>query len=485
VCKWAANVLLAALLLTATAAAAQVRKIGPEFQVNTYTLFSQYLPRVTVLDNEHFLVVWFGGDPSGYLAGVRAQAFDRDAVHDGLEFLVTTAATTDDRTEGAPVVAGSGDGSFVVAWESYYDTDNVDIGAQKYDVDRAQVGTELRVNAPAAGQYAASVATDATGNFVVVWVDGGPFENFKPTIALKRFSAQGLPIADQIVVPNTTSLSFAPSIAMTAAGNFVVAWHQLDRDGDGAGILAQRFESTGQEVGPEFVINTTTTGNQVVPTVATAPNGDFVVVWQSSDGDGDGVFGRTFKMDGTPSSDEFQINTYTTSQQTVPSVAVDGAGGFTALWESNAQDGSERGVFGQRFSAAATRQGGEFRVNTYTSGSQGGSVRRESDVASWSDGDFVTVWTTQDQDGSRRGVFGQRFHFDPTLGPLCGDVVGADLRVSVTDALAILQSAIGLTGCLPCVCDANGSGGITATDALLVLNSSVGLPVTIACPPCA
>ena len=46
---------------------------------------------------------------------------------------------------------------------------------------------------------------------------------------------------------------------------------------------------------------------------------------------------------------EFQVNTYTTSSQSGPSVAMDGAGNFVVVWQSSGQDGSSGGVFGQRF----------------------------------------------------------------------------------------------------------------------------------------
>jgi hypothetical protein len=35
-----------------------------------------------------------------------------------------------------------------------------------------------------------------------------------------------------------------------------------------------------------------------------------------------------------------------------------------------------------------------------------------------------------------------------------------------------------------CACDVDSSGAITATDALRVLQAAVGLAVTLECPPC-
>lgn len=62
---------------------------------------------------------------------------------------------------------------------------------------------------------------------------------------------------------------------------------------------------------------------------------------------------------------EFQVNTYTTTDQGGPAVAADAAGNFVVVWKSCFdQDGDLCGVFGQRYSRTGTVVGTEFRVNT-------------------------------------------------------------------------------------------------------------------------
>src|SRR5512145_1124827 len=57
-----------------------------------------------------------------------------------------------------------------------------------------------------------------------------------------------------------------------------------------------------------------------------------------------------------------------------PAVAADAGGNFVITWDSYRQDGSDYGVFAQRFDAAGAPRGVEFRVNTYTTGEQQGAV---------------------------------------------------------------------------------------------------------------
>jgi len=69
----------------------------------------------------------------------------------------------------------------------------------------------------------------------------------------------------------------------------------------------------------------------------------------SQDGSASGVFGQRFENSGIPLGPEFRVNTYTTSSQALPSVASDALGNFVVVWQSDTQDGSFAGVYGQRF----------------------------------------------------------------------------------------------------------------------------------------
>ena len=59
---------------------------------------------------------------------------------------------------------------------------------------------------------------------------------------------------------------------------------------------------------------------------------------------------------------EFQVNTQTTNAQLQPGVASDGSGNFVGVWSSEGQDGSGFGVFGQRFDSQARLREASFRL---------------------------------------------------------------------------------------------------------------------------
>src|SRR4051812_34951113 len=72
----------------------------------------------------------------------------------------------------------------------------------------------------------------------------------------------------------------------------------------------------------------------------------------------------------TPAGAQFRVNTFTTGDQFAPAVAADAAGDFVVVWASDGQDGSNSGVYAQRYNAAGVAQGSPLAVNTFTTGVQ-------------------------------------------------------------------------------------------------------------------
>jgi hypothetical protein len=79
---------------------------------------------------------------------------------------------------------------------------------------------------------------------------------------------------------------------------------------------------------------------------------------------------RRVLLDAVAVGAEFLVNVHTRADQAFPSIAMDPNGDFVIAWQSRLQDGSNDGVYAQRYSDAGTRPGDEFRVNTYTTNDQ-------------------------------------------------------------------------------------------------------------------
>jgi hypothetical protein len=120
----------------------------------------------------------------------------------------------------------------------------------------------------------------------------------------------------------------------------------LGSDSSDFSIQGQRFTPGGSPIGSEFQVNTYTTLAQRFPSASAAANGGFLVSWTSNgsfggDSSGESVQAQRYAEDGSPIGAEFQVNTYSTSTQTTPSVAVDDDGDFVVAWMSIGSPGDD------------------------------------------------------------------------------------------------------------------------------------------------
>ncbi len=275
-----------------------------------------------------------------------------------------------------------------------------------------RVGTEFRVNTYTfERQEESAVAVDDDGDFVVAWISNGQ-DGQSYGVFAQRFASSGAPVAAEFIV-NSYTQTFQQYVDadMDAEGDFVIVWTSYRQDGLNSGIFGQRYASSGAAVGTDFQINVVTVAVQSLPSIAMEDNGQFVVAWQSAPtllGTGFNVFGRLFDSNGAASGGEFQVSTYTGSNQTMPAAAADADGDFVVAWTSSAADGSGIGnVFMQRFSSSGARVGTDFKVNSFSGSTPDNEVKPAA--AMDADGDFVVAWTMSNQDGSGHGVFGRRF----------------------------------------------------------------------------
>ena len=159
--------------------------------------------------------------------------------------------------------------------------------------------------------------------------------------------------------------------------------------------------------GARFLVNSTWDDTQSYAAIDSVDGGGFVVVWESAntDGSGWGVYGQRYGADASSQGGEFLINTTTSSDQREPAVAGLSGGGFVVTWISAGQDGSSNGIYAQRFNNAGMAQGSEFLVNSATSGQQD-----VPNVLALTTGGFVISWASNDSiDGSGWGVFAQEY----------------------------------------------------------------------------
>ncbi len=399
---------VALVLLAGTRSLAQDAN-GPELEVNTYTTGNQWWGSPAVDGSGHFVVTWSGpGD--GDDRGVFARRLSSSGVPLGPEFRVNSY-TTD--YQGFPAAAANRAGEFVVTWTGHgASSSQYGIFGQRFDAGGLPVGSDFQVSTGTCCEKWSRMAMDAAGDFVVVWEALSGQDGDGRGIFGRRYDAVTGFGPTFVVNAYTTSFQQSPAIAMAADGSFVVAWHGVGA-ADSTGVFARRFDATGAPVGDDFLVNEVTTGDQIFPSVGSAPDESFVVAWEDAAPAslGDVVLGRRFDSGGAPIGGEFQVSGATTYQR-FARVAVDPAGAFMVTWSDySVSDGSGGSVRARHFDGAGTPVGSEFRVNSYTTGTQSNPA-----IAAGPAGQFVVTWWSSFQDGSGYGMVGRRF----------GDLIFAD-----------------------------------------------------------
>ena len=155
------------------------------------------------------------------------------------------------------------------------------------------------------------------------------------------------------------------------------------------------------------------------PDVAKAPTGESLVVYKSLinfQADGHGIGGQLIDAEGNKIGGEFLINTYTTGGQEDPRVAGDGNNNFVVVWDCNGSGD----IRGQRVNSFGQLLGSEFVVNSVTTG----GPRNYPAVAAADNGNFVVAWDSSGVEGdSDQTVQARRFASD-------GSPIGAQFRAN-------------------------------------------------------
>jgi hypothetical protein len=457
-----------ALLALAVSLPAAAQLAPPDFRVsspliafNGYVPAGSFYPAVTTTNSGDFLVVWsYLTTKNGHIFAAHAgRRFDAAASPLGAELAFGTSAQVPAPSHDVDAATLS-TGDFVVAWTQYQpDTSSYVVG-QRVSSSGGLLGSSFRVSTYTSGSTGLPRVSGGNSTRFVVTFLGSNEGSAGSGVFARRFQASGAPVGAEFLVAtySTAGVLSTPAVAANPNGDFVVVWDTYV--GASHEIFAHRFDIFGNSLGGEFRVNGYTTGDQRAPAVAWDGSGGFVVVW-TSPRDTDplgGIFAQRYSADGAPVDAEFHVNSYTTGGQTFPAVSTDPGQGFIVAWTSP-QDGALGGTVARRFTRSGTPITNEFRVNTYTTGTQ-----LVPAIAGQSPGRFVTVWSSAGQ-YPQYVIYGQR------LNTLRGDADtngGRDL----SDVFFIINAlfAGGPPPLGPCGGDANGDGVVDVADVFYLIN---------------
>ena len=376
-----------------------------EFQGNTFFEGRQDFPVPAISGNGQFRIVWQDEGRDGSRFGIYSQVFDANGSQVGAEQRLNSRTIFD---QDQPQIAMNENGQSIAIWRS------ADIGTPSIKEIRGQiidnsgnfVPNELDISDPLLGSNP-SVAIDGQGNFIACWeeLDANGFG-----IYYQRFENDGTRIEDSPPAANNTTSGnqIFSNVAMNKDGQFVMVWQSENQDGDGDGIYGSLYDNLGETVRTEFLINTTTAGSQQFPKVAIDSSGCFVVVWQGPlAGNNTSIFAQTFDSLGVATGSEIVVNS-SSDNQSRPSVVTWDDGGFLITWESfNASSGTGTDIYLQLFDAEGNKIQSPNKTQVNTVSPEGSQLR--PGITLNAAGQLVITWESYGQDNSAQGVFAKRY----------------------------------------------------------------------------
>ncbi|MEH6631655.1 MAG: Ig-like domain-containing protein [Halopseudomonas aestusnigri] len=383
---------------------------APDHLVNSITGGDQAQSSVTVLNDGGWVITWTSRGPNSNVSEVFGQAYNANGTKQGVEFQINSY--TDSMQSNSSVSALS-NGGWIVTWSSNgQDGSGWGVYGQAYNSDGTLQRGEFQVSSPSVGfQHEPSTTVLGDGKWIVSWTGSGGIGS-PSNIYTQIFLADGTKQGSEFQVSNSSDASYplgSSSIATLSDGGWVVTWDKIDTFGNGRGVFGQAYNVDGTKQDGEFRVDGPNFYGSGDPSVTALTNGGWIVTWHS-DGPGSSgidIYGQVYNASGAEQDGKFLINSYVDNSQISSSVTALSDGGWIVTWSSGI-----RGVLGQAYDADGTKQGDEFQINSYMLDTHG-----EPSVAGLPDGGWVVSWTSYGQDGSVGGIYSKVFNFDGSLRP--------------------------------------------------------------------
>jgi hypothetical protein len=375
--------------------------LNSDFKVNDDPGFTyQGYPAICMDLSDNFYITW--NDYRNGNRDIYAQRYDSSGIPIGSNFKVND--DSGDAFQEYPDIAINDSGNFVLTWQDLRQG-NYDIYAQRFDLTGAPEGSNFLVNKDYSvnEQGYPDMTVDNQGNFALVWQD---YRKGNWDIYVQRYNSSGMPLSFNLKANDDTTEANQkyPSISMDDSGNLISTWQDY-RNGNW-GIYAQRFNSSGIPLGPDFRVDSL---GGISPVVDVDGAGNFVITWTNGR-----VNAQRFDTSGTPIDTNFRVSGYGGSN---PDIALHNLGNFVITWEDYRNDRYKPDIYARRYDSQANPLDSTFRVNDDT----GITYQGDPAISMDNSGNFIITW--RDERNGNWDIYAQRYDFS-------GNPLGSNFKVN-------------------------------------------------------
>ena len=257
---------------------------------------------------------------------------------------------------GYPGLSVNNNGSFIITYDY-----NQNIYFRMYSSSGDTIGPIKIVNDTTYGSRDyPNIDADSANNFVISWYD---YRNGNSDIYAQKFTSTGDTIGTNFLVNDDvgTPNQYQPDVCVSPGGKFLIVWYD-NRNGN-YDIYGQLYDATGATIGTNTLINDDGgTAHQYYPRAGVLPDGRFIVVWQDYRTPL-GIYGQIIDSNGSPVGTNFMISE---TSGWLPSIAVNPNGGYVVTWKDSRGFGYD--VYAQKFKPDLSPDSVNYKVNNDVEG---------------------------------------------------------------------------------------------------------------------
>jgi hypothetical protein len=250
----------------------------------------------------------------------------------------------DPQPESAPTVIARSDGTFAIVWQRTRAAPAVgeELRGAIFDATGGPLFGEFAVSAATTGDDTVphGIAL-AAGAFVVVWThtEGGV-----TNVRARVFSASGAPATANDIQVTSYTAGTAYGARVTPSGDgYLIGWQIFSGASPtltAAPLIVRKFSGNGNSASTEITVAAQTVNLRAQPVMATRQDGAIGIAWQDCGARGDatdscGIRFRLLHPSGMPAGDDLIVNTTTAGDQLAPSIAALGGDAFVVGWTDN------------------------------------------------------------------------------------------------------------------------------------------------------
>ncbi|MEJ2085898.1 MAG: hypothetical protein P8Y44_09500, partial [Acidobacteriota bacterium] len=305
-----------------------------------------------------------------------------------------------------PDVAVDNEGRRIHVWSGFNVTDQYDIYVRRFDPAGNPLDDPTRVNTTIeSNQQKPRVAVSGDGSFLVIFqsneiVPGQVIRRF--VVRSQAYNANGDTVGGEQLLSTTLPLEPTDTYADVAAlrtsdgspGGYAVVWFSKTASGSDTNqsIEGCMVDQNGVP-GVQFQVNSTIGAVENWSSVTEMYDGGFLAVWVAQ-GTGE-IRGRRFNAAGGAIGPDFRLNSVDNAAPTSETEAAIGWDGrVMVVWEDNGSEDpplppSNTEIFGRMFDADLNPLGPEFRINNLFEG-----IQDDPRVADFGPVGFLVAWSS-------------------------------------------------------------------------------------------